>query len=281
MLAGMQVRFHSDVAEFASIAVPLFERDPLLHTVELTLLRGNALDADSPLLVTVWDDGRPVGAALQTPPQPLLCTGLPATSISTVVDEVIVVRPDMPGVRGVRDTALTFAQRWQARTGATVVAEEGDRLYRLGVPRWPQVPGASRLGTAADHDVLVAWLCAFAAEAFEHEPDPARAESAIAAAGANGDVYVLWTVDGSPVSIAGVRRPASGVARIGPVYTPETLRGNGYGSAATADAARWALAVGAVDVVLFADLANPVSNAVYQRMGFEPVADTVRVAFTV
>jgi predicted GNAT family acetyltransferase len=31
--------------------------------------------------------------------------------------------------------------------------------------------------------------------------------------------------------------------------------------------------------VLFADLANPVSNAIYQRIGFEPVIDSVRIDF--
>jgi predicted GNAT family acetyltransferase len=31
--------------------------------------------------------------------------------------------------------------------------------------------------------------------------------------------------------------------------------------------------------VLFADLANPVSNAIYQRIGFEAVTDFVRIEF--
>lgn len=275
----MRVRFHDDVADFAPVALPLFQRDPVLHTIELTLLRGGALPTDEPFLLTVWDDGRPVGAALQTPPQPLLCTGLPAESIARVVDEVAKVRPDLNGVRGIRHTAVEFARLWRARTGAVTVAEEGDLLYRLGVPRWPTVPGVSRIATGSDHALLVEWLCAFAAEAFGHDPDPARAAAAIAASADNGDVFVLWTVGGAVMSMAGVRAPAWGAARVGPVYTPTALRGNGYGSAATATAAQWAMAAGAADVVLFADVANPVSNAVYRHMGFEPVADTVRVAF--
>jgi predicted GNAT family acetyltransferase len=32
---------------------------------------------------------------------------------------------------------------------------------------------------------------------------------------------------------------------------------------------------------LFADLANPTSNAIYQRIGFEPVVDQVRIDFAV
>ena len=280
MLTTMRVRFHDDVSDFASVAVPLLERDPVLHTIELSLLRGRTLTAEAPLLVTVWEGDRPVGAALQTPPQPLLCTGLQAVALPEVVAEVVGVRPDLTGVRGLRGTALEFARCWQARTGATTVADDVDRLYRLGVPRWPTVPGAFRLAVDADRDLLVRWLCAFAAEAFHHDPDPVRADAAIEAATAAGSVYVLWTVDGTAVSLAGVRQPAAGVARIGPVYTPENRRRNGYGSAATAHAAQWAQDVGAADVVLFADLANPISNAIYQRMGFEPVADTQSIAFT-
>ena len=41
----------------------------------------------------------------------------------------------------------------------------------------------------------------------------------------------------------------------------------------------WHTAAGTPDVVLFADLANPVSNAIYQRIGFEPVVDSVRIDF--
>ena len=66
-----------------------------------------------------------------------------------------------------------------------------------------------------------------------------------------------------------LRAPAAGVSRIGPVFTPRSSRGRGYGSAVTAAAAHLARRGGVDDVVLFADLANPTSNAIYQRIGFE------------
>jgi predicted GNAT family acetyltransferase len=81
--------------------------------------------------------------------------------------------------------------------------------------------------------------------------------------------------------MAGVRAPAAGVSRIGPVYTPPEVRGRGFGSAVTAAACRWALAAGAGQVVLFADLANPTSNRVYTRLGFAPVGDSVSLSFRV
>ena len=76
-----------------------------------------------------------------------------------------------------------------------------------------------------------------------------------------------------------VRRPVAGVARIGPVYTPDDDRGHGYGSAVTAAAARTALAAGSRDVVLFTDVANPVPNAIYRRLGFVPRADWLATDF--
>lgn len=282
MLGDMQVRFHDDPTDFAAVAVPLYARDPVLNTVELSLLGGAALQADgSPLLLSVWDGADPVGAALQTPPQPMLCTGLPQHVVADVVDAVTRVRPELPGVRGTPDVVAEFARLWQLRTGSAAVDEMGELLYRLGVPRWPQVTGASRQATEADHDLLVAWLCEFAEEAFRVAPDPSRAEATIAATAAAGSAFVLWTVDDAVVSMAGVRSPACGVSRIGPVYTPVSLRGNGYGSAATAAAARWAQSAAADQVVLTADVANPVSNAIYRRMGFEPVERFQRIDFTV
>jgi predicted GNAT family acetyltransferase len=79
--------------------------------------------------------------------------------------------------------------------------------------------------------------------------------------------------------MAMLRAPAAGVSRIGPVFTPVDDRGHGYGSAITAAAAALARSRGVDDVVLFADLANPTSNGIYQKIGFEPVADSVRFEF--
>ncbi len=70
------------------------------------------------------------------------------------------------------------------------------------------------------------------------------------------------------------------MSRIGPVYTVPQHRGHGYGSAVTAAAASWALQAGARHVVLNTDLSNPISNAIYPRIGFRPVYDAVEIAFT-
>jgi predicted GNAT family acetyltransferase len=69
------------------------------------------------------------------------------------------------------------------------------------------------------------------------------------------------------------------MARIGPVYTPPELRGRGYAGGATAAVSQAALDAGVREVVLYTDLANPVSNALYERLGYRAVEDRVILSF--
>jgi predicted GNAT family acetyltransferase len=109
--------------------------------------------------------------------------------------------------------------------------------------------------------------------------DPAGAHESWLRSLAAGDGNVLWEVGGAPVAWACARSPVVGMSRIGPVYTPPERRGRGYGSAVTAAASVWARGSGAREVVLFTDLSNPVSNSIYQRIGYRAVSDAVDVAF--
>jgi predicted GNAT family acetyltransferase len=141
------------------------------------------------------------------------------------------------------------------------------------------VAGFARAADNVDRGVLVDWVERFYGETFGHPRDNQAGERFVDAAEAKGDQFMLWVVDDEPTSMAMLRAPAVEVSRIGPVFTPVNRRGRGYGSAVTAAAASLARRDGVADVVLFADLANPVSNAIYQRIGFEAVTDSVRIEF--
>jgi GNAT superfamily N-acetyltransferase len=275
----MEVRFHESAEEFRAVAEPLYRRDPVANTIELTVLHGGNLPEDS-LLLTMWNNSDVIGAAMQTPQYPLSCNAIPVESVDVVVAELARVRPELNGVRGGRDSALAFTKAWRAVTGRTDTATTEERLYRLGTLQPPSgVAGLHRRADGSDRGILVDWVERFFVETFGHQRNDAAGEEFLDAADQKGDHFVLWVVDGAPVSMAMLRAPAFGVARIGPVFTPADGRGWGYGSAVTAAAADLALGNGVDDVVLFADLANPVSNAIYQRIGFEPVSDYVRIVF--
>ena len=269
----VQVRIHDSAADFRALAEPLYQRDPIGHTVELTGLTAHGLPADA-VLVTVTDGGALVGAAVQTPPYPLVCGGLPRAAVEPVVTALAGVVPDLRSVRGPREVAAAFAAEWERRTGAAVATVTEERLHVLGDLAVPVgVAGSSRSHADADTDLLGDWSGRFFAETFGVAPQPIAHRAFVTNYLRSGARFVLWCRDDAPVSMAMVRRPVSGVARIGPVYTPDAERGHGYGSAVTAAAAATAVEHGAADVVLFTDLANPVSNKIYRAIGFRPVSD--------
>jgi predicted GNAT family acetyltransferase len=85
-------------------------------------------------------------------------------------------------------------------------------------------------------------------------------------------VWVWEDETGTVVHLTGASRPMFGVSRIGPVYTPPEHRSRGYAGATVAAVSQALLDEGA-RVCLFTDQANPVSNALYERLGFRPVVD--------
>jgi predicted GNAT family acetyltransferase len=252
---------------------------PVANTIELTLFGAGGV-SDKSLLLSVCNDGAPVGAVLQMPPYPLACNGIPLDAMDSVVAQLVGLRPELTGVRGARPSAVAFADAWHGITGRAGRISTEERLYLLGTLRTPaSVSGVPRDAAADDRGLLADWVELFLRETFGPVRDDEAGARFVDTADQVGDLFVLWDVDGTPVSMAMLRAPASGVSRIGPVFTPPDRRGHGYGSAVTAAAADLAHHSGTADVVLFADLANPVSNTIYQRIGFKAVVDSVRIDF--
>jgi predicted GNAT family acetyltransferase len=276
----VQVRTHDSADEFRALAGPVYHRDPIGFTVELAGLAAPALPADA-VLLTAWDAGGVVGAAVQTPPYPLACGGLPEGAVAPAVEALAERSPRLSAVRGPFEVATRFAAAWTQRTGAAVAERTGECLHALGRLEAPTVAGEHRTHRPSDTDLLADWSGRFFVEAFGIAPRPIADHRAFVTTQTRaGARFVLWLRDGRPVGMAMLRPTVAGVARIGPVYTPDADRGHGYGSAVTAAAASIALAGGAGDVVLFTDLANPVSNAIYRRIGFRPVGDWLAIEFT-
>jgi ribosomal protein S18 acetylase RimI-like enzyme len=275
----MDVRLYHTANDFGSVAHWMYRSDPVLFTSELTALRTTRGVTDGVFLSVTDCDGK-IGAAMQTPGDALLVSGLPPAMAKAAALEVSTVRATLPGVRGTRANATAFADAWCSVTGAHAVEEIGRTLYRLGDLVAPNgVPGECRVAGAADADLLLDWVDGFFVDAFGVVSDRGARRGFLGDIRAYGGDVVLWSVDGVPVSMARVHAPAAGMSRIGPVYTPAASRGHGFGAAVTAAAARQAYRRGARHVVLFADVVNAVANGIYRRLGFVPVADSLECAF--
>jgi len=80
----------------------------------------------------------------------------------------------------------------------------------------------------------------------------------------------VW-VDKAPVSMAGLQSPMINGTNIGRVYTPPHFRNMGYATSCVWHLSKLLLDKGNKFVSLFADADYPVSNKVYQKIGFRNV----------
>ncbi|MCB5910019.1 GNAT family N-acetyltransferase [Streptomyces pinistramenti] len=268
-----------DVDDFFTRAGDFLRSRPALHNTPLTViekLRTRGADANG-ATSTVFgrlESGGEVRAIFYRPPSHrLTLTTLSLRQADTLAAHLTDLGHRLSGVLADHDTATAFAETWQRHTGAAPVPNWRARLYRLGTltPPQPRPDGGGRVADAQDHEQLIRWCGEFAAAVGETPSVDADswADSRFA-----DKHFTFWEApDGTPVSMAGSTSMVGGMIRVDPVYTPAHLRGRGYAGAVTVEVSRAALTAGATDVVLFANPANPTSNALYQRIGYAPVTD--------
>ncbi|MFI6920392.1 GNAT family N-acetyltransferase [Nonomuraea spiralis] len=262
--------FTSDPEEFAEVAEPFLLGDPVGNTVPLTVLAELRAGRPAKDAFFAWwsAGGRVCGAAFRTPPAPVALTRMPAEAVAPLVEAL---NGDLPRVVGPVEVTSEVVR--QLGEPSRVVSE---RLYRLGALAVPSVPGRGRLAGPGDFPLMVSWYQAFGDEVGLGEAHDVAERVAQRVAGRE---LFVWEAGGAPVSLAGLGRAAGGVCRVGPVYTPPSCRRKGYGAAVTAYASEVGLAERCDQVVLFTDLDNPTSNAVYRSIGYVPVSDHAHLAY--
>ena len=279
----MRVLLYSDPGSSMARAERFLVADPfspsVIATVTSRIASGPLASSSDNAWLTVEDDSsRVLGLAMHTPPHNMFLSRMPEDAAFALAREVAQSGRNLSGVNGVTGSTTAFARAWEQTTGHHSVVVRETRMYRLNELRMPTAVGqADRAGPSEDLGLVTNWLAAFHDEAQSHAP--VEDWSAVAQRRMNAGEVHLWRVDGVAVAVAGVSQAVAGVARVGPVYTPPSSRGNGYGSCVTAAATSAALAEGAQHVVLYTDLANPTSNSIYQNIGYEPDHDAEERVF--
>lgn len=270
---------------FLSAAGPfLNEREAehnLLFGVAASLIADPAFPSSRPYLGAMRRGDRVVAAALMTPPWNVIvsCTDDPDPWGALVAD-LDAGGFTVPGVTGPTDSAAAFATRWANAHDLEFERAIAERIYRLERVIPPSgTPGAMRIGTPADRELLVEWVDAFLAEALGRGSPDEASVLVDRSFRAGTRTWYLWEDAGRVVSLAGSTGPTPNGIRIGPVYTPPDWRGRGYASAVTAAASQAELDRGRTFVFLFTDLLNPTSNKIYQQIGYEPVIDVDQLRF--
>jgi predicted GNAT family acetyltransferase len=279
----MTVRVLDDAADFLREAEPLLlpneARDNLVFGIAGSLVADPSRYGERRFWVAT-EGGEPVAAALRTPPFNLvLATPRDAHALAALVEAI---EDELPGVVGARPEVDEFVRLWATRREVTPRVLRGQGIYALeAVHPVPRPSGGAREATMEDRPLLLDWSVAFGEEVLE-EDDPGRVEAVSMVdhrLGTDDGGFLLWEDGGAVVSIAGWGGPTPNGIRIGPVYTPPELRGCGYATALTAELSQRLLDGGRRFCFLFTDLANPTSNAIYERIGYVRVAESAMIAF--
>jgi predicted GNAT family acetyltransferase len=234
-----------------------------------------------PTFVIAEDAGSVVGCLLRTPPHGVVLSRFDSpAAVDAVAAEVIDMHPELPGALGPAEVSARFAEAWSRATGSEASLTIRQRIRAAAaVQGLPRAPGRMRRAGPADRETIVAWLRAFVDEALAGTRHVEDAEASYERRVVDPDgEWLLWD-DGGAVSLAAYGNPTPSGVRVGPVYTPPEQRGRGYATSLVAELTAERLAAGRGNCFLFTDLANPTSDAIYARIGYEPVADWDQWAF--
>jgi predicted GNAT family acetyltransferase len=278
-----------DATAFLEQAEPFLLADEARHNLILGIAGTIRTSPEIYPLRSFWvvrHGSEVAAAALRTPPYNLILARPQSPEALTALAEAV-EGEELPGVVGSMPEVEEFATQWAEHAGARALTHMRQGVYALEHVEPPRpVPGSVRVATSADRKLVLRWWLAFGEEVL-HEGGPGRENAAsmvdhrISSSVAG---ILLWEDEGEPVSFAGWGGPTPNGIRVGPVYTPPELRARGYATALTAELSQRLLDGRLFDggrrfCFLYTDLANPTSNAIYERIGYRRVAESAEIQF--
>jgi GNAT superfamily N-acetyltransferase len=226
---------------------------------------------ESHYLATVEDDEGVVACAVRTPPYKAVITRGSGPAFELLADDLMEKYGRLPVVFGPEPGVSLLAEPLARQTGMQVRRGMQHRLFEAREVRAPEMRprGALRVAGEADLSVVMPWAAAFFEEA--HLDDPVEPGQVIRDRVRRRQLFI-WD-DGRPVSMAAwASRTPHGV-RINFVYTPPEYRRRGYASGCVAALTQQLLNEGLTFCCLYADVANPTSNRIYQTLGYQATCD--------
>ena len=278
------MKFFSDAGKFLERVQPFLVRREAEHCLILGLLdglrSGEQWGSQPPLMASVENRDEVVAVVLMTPPRNLILSWIADDStIDAIAHELRAEGIAIPGVNGSADSAQKFVLKWTELSRCSYRVQMAQRIYQLTrVTNETRSAGHLREPEQSDEALLREWRAGFSIDAEGMDPSQAREDAALPMPPSRH--MFLWELEGTPVAMAGFAGPTPNGIRVAWVYTPPENRGKGFAGACVAALSQKLLYDGRKFCFLYTDLANPVSNHVYQKMGYEAVVDATVYSFS-
>jgi GNAT superfamily N-acetyltransferase len=241
-------------------------------------LAGQSPPPGSPAyFAAVFRGDRVEGCAFSSVSDRLGITGMSGDDlIGPLASDAGSVCPEVTSVGGPEPAVAPFAAGFAASTGRQALLGMRQRIHELRTVIPPARPAPGRLRSARESEagMLTPWV----GDMLALIGDTRVASDLTLERIQKGNLFV-WE-DGGPVSMVGWTGKTPAGVRVNFVYTPAALRGRGYATAAVAALSQRLLDQGNRYCCLYTDLANPTSNAIYQRIGYRPIRDAALYRIT-
>jgi predicted GNAT family acetyltransferase len=263
----VELRKPATLAAFRDEALPLLLRYEIEHGLIFSVASAPNPPVDAYSAIVVHE-GEVVAAAIRTIKKAVL-SHEDAPGAFALIAADLLHDPKLQGVIGPRESIDAFA----AASGRQWREGMSQGIYECRRVIQPHRPvGFRRLVLPPDKPLLARWIQAFIREAGGEdqslEESMATADRHIAS-----QATYFWVVGDEPVSYAGAYNFTPNGVRVGPVYTPPEYRRQGYAGALVADVTQRELDRGRAFAYLYTNLANPTSNALYQRLGYRRISE--------
>lgn len=174
------------------------------------------------------------------------------------------------GLTANRTVCDAFFEIYRAPDDAPVfLASPMDIMELTGLSPITLAPGFQREAEEADIPLLTRWNQEFEWEALKERRSTEAAEKSVRRAIKSGFYLYCEEGSGQPVSGASTTRKMETTVTINHVYTPPSFRGKGYAQSNVYLACRRVLESGYQKCSLFVSQTNPISNRVYEKIGFK------------
>jgi GNAT superfamily N-acetyltransferase len=223
------------------------------------------------------EEGTVHAVAMCTPPWKGFLGGDWGDDMSALVSELHAFFPLLPAIMGPAEEVSSFAGHWCCLTDGHPAEGLCELWYALDAVTVPQhAAGKMILATADDVDRVAEWMEIFWVEAKLDGGMDLRGASQRAV---DAGQFYFWNVGGVHVAMAGRSERFNELVSLGPVFTHPDHRGHGYASNLVATLSQQLLDSGVPRLGLGADRENPVSNTMYERLGFYLVTELEEIRF--
>lgn len=276
----MYLNKHEDINTFLHETQNYLEQNEGLNNLMLGIcnrIKNNLGYYDDVYMATVRENDELVLTAIMTVPQKLIVYSN-ATEFNEatelLINDLISRSIYIPGVVGPKELSKRVCEIWSKYVTCNIKLEMNMRVYELReVNRDLIGQGVFRVANENDLDFIAQGIYEFEIDAgLNNEPDKEKCYEVGRARLVEKTIFV-WEDEGKVVSMAAKTRPTQNGATIALVYTPKNLRGKGYATSCVASLSQHLLDTGYKFCTLFTDLANPVSNSIYMKIGYKSVGD--------